>query len=129
VIAKQFQYELLECRGAAGSVKCSLRITNRGPDRWLIHDCGERKATRAFDNFGNGSPGEACSLANKSNPDDNVYAQLISGVPIQASVLFQTVSASAASLALVNIDGGWNDNGSIIWDHFTVSFRNVPIIR
>ena len=128
---QEFQYELLECRGMATSVKCSFRITNTGRDRTLFLYCGRfGTGTKAFDNFGNESPGDTLAIANTDSSSGyfagaSVSMQLISGVPVPASVHLPNVGASASSLSLITISGMVSDGGR----PFTVSFRNVPILR
>jgi TolB-like protein len=132
-MSAEFQYELIECKAMAGSVRCSFQITNRGSDRTLSQFCGkpavpEATHTKAFDNFGNETFGDSCTIANRGNGVGyNVEANLVSGVPVPASVLFSNLGTSASSLSLVNILGWWHDDRSN--GHVSVSFRNVPIIR
>jgi TolB-like protein len=136
VVEGQFQYELMECRGMANSVKCSFRITNRGPDRELIHFCGRTLAgrnTTAFDNSGNESYAETCAIGNHDSNSGfaagiSVTANLISGVPVVGWALFPHLGASASSVSLLTIvglavnGGGQNTNTK-------AAFRNVPIVR
>jgi TolB-like protein len=131
VVSQQFVYEVLQCKGLSSSVTCFFRVTNRGPDRVVVHNCYETYI-KAFDNFGNESDGEYCSLANKRSPQPSglAIAQLISGVSVQASITFQRISASASSLSLINLRLGWGpppDPAS--FEDFYIAFRNVPIIR
>jgi TolB-like protein len=127
-MVEEFQYEILSCKGVANSVRCGLRITNRGPDRWLSQSCFKNPysvgstGTRAY--LGNESAGEACSISNHGS-DMGAHSTLVSGVPVQASVLFQTVSPSATSLSLITIAVTAGPTGKL----FYVSFRGVPITR
>jgi TolB-like protein len=120
VVSQEFQYELLECRGMANSVRCSFRITNRGKDRTLGHSIYDTVGTKAFDNLGNESAAVSGTIANRQSENHSVQATLISDVPVQASLLFPNVSASASSLSLIVIVG---------FPNIKVSFRNVPIVR
>jgi TolB-like protein len=130
VMNEEFQYEILSCSGIANAVKCKLRITNRGADRWLNHSCFKNpysvggNGTRAYDNLGNESSGESCTIANRASGIGGLIT-LVSGVPVEASVMFQTLSASATSLSLMSI---WATTGPA-GKSFTVSFRGVPITR
>jgi hypothetical protein len=121
VVVQEVQYELLACRGMANTVKCSFRVTNRGADQTVDHTCDQ--PTRAFDNFGNESPASGCSIANKVGTW-RVEAELISGVPLGASVIFSKLNPTATTLALVNI--GTSVGRRSFED---VTFRNVPIVR
>jgi TolB-like protein len=130
VMIEEFQYEILSCKGVANSVRCRLRITNRGPDRWLSQSCFKNPysvgstGTRAYDNLGNESAGESCSISNHGS-DMGAHATLVSGVPVEASVLFQTLSPSATTLSLITISAQTGPSGK----GFYVSFRGVPITR
>lgn len=127
VVAAEFTYELIECKGTGGTVRCTFRITNNGADQNLTHNCGGRtgnpNVTRAFDNLGNEYPGDQCALANQRMGLFGVAAHLVSGIPVPASVMFQNVSTSASALSLITIRGGSPTS------NITVSFRNVPIVH
>jgi hypothetical protein len=129
----QFQYELIECRGISNSAQCSFRITNRGIDRNLYHYCGSTMAgynSRAFDNAGNESYAEMCVIGNQeSDTGPSVHATLISGVPVEASILFPRIGASASSLSLITIIGVAVNNSTNATTNMTVSFRSVPLVR
>lgn len=128
VMAEGYQYEVVSCNGIANSVRCKLRITNHMADRWLSFGCFKNPylvgsaGTRAYDNFGNESQGEACSLSNRGGGGSMT---LVSGVTVEASVMFQTLSPSATSLSLVNLFLSTGPTGK----GFDVSFRGVPITR
>jgi TolB-like protein len=129
MLAEEFQFELLECKGMGNSVKCSFRITNRGRDRTLVLYCGRTQSTRAYDNFGNESAGDSWTIANRDSTQGlfagvSVSLELIASVPVQASVLFSNTAASASSLSLISLSG--TSYGGRL---FNVSFRGAPIVR
>jgi TolB-like protein len=131
VVAQEFQFELLMCRGTANSVTCSFRIKNLGPDTTLAFECGGTGPimSGAFDNFGNESAADICTIANqRSIPQSvgGVRANTVSGLPIPASLVFTHVSSSASSLSVINVRGWTRDWGG---PQYSISFRNVPIVR
>ena len=139
-ITDEFVYELTECKGLGDSVRCSFVVTNRGRDRGLSHACiapeatwvNHSNVTVAFDNLGNEAVGGDCSLADKYKNEnyESVVAQLISGVPVRASILFKKVNPSASAFAVLTIRGGWGDLANpSSGTKLAVSFRNVPIAR
>ena len=91
--------------------------------------CGTTQSTRAYDNFGNESAGDSWTIANRDSAQGlfagvSVSLELIAGVPVQASVLFSNIGASASSLSLINLSGTSHGGRP-----FNVSFRSVPIVR
>ena len=133
VAAEEMVFELSQCRGIGGSVRCYFRITNRGVDRDLILLCnnGQRpvdNGSSAYDSNGNGVGGAECSIANDRNTS-YVRAHLISGVTVASSVLFNYSSPSAVSLSLVTVYGIVEDRRSGTRKSVEVPFRSVPITR
>src|SRR5207302_4152966 len=109
IASQEFVYEVVECKGVANSVRCSLRITNRGPDREIFQYCdnGGRAydgTSRAFDDVGNGSGAQDCSIAN-ARGGGNIIVELVSGVTVSGSILFNNLSSSATRLSLITIKG------------------------
>jgi TolB-like protein len=125
VISNQLEYELIQCRGLANSVTCELRITNRGPDRRLIHNCS---GSKAFDNFGNQSGGQSCMIANQTG-SSSAEAELVSGISVPTSFVFERLNPSASFLSLISITGiNWPLHG-VISAPVSISFRHIPIAR
>ena len=90
---------------------------------------GNSSMSRAFDNVGNESIADLCTIADKRQEQGNfggIRSNTISGVPVQASLLFSHVSASASALSLVSVKGWVKDWGG---PPVSVSFRNVLVIR
>ena len=134
VVADEFQYQLVRCKGLGNSVRCSFFITNRGQDRHLWFECSKvgnsGVMVRAFDDLGNESPGESCMIANRGSQGafDRVGAVLISGIQVPSSILFANVGAAAKSLSLISLRAFWDvEHGR--QGEIKVAFRNVPIER
>jgi TolB-like protein len=130
--SQEFLFEVVECKGVANSVRCSLRITNKSSDREMFQFCNNsgkafEGTSRAFDDSGNGAGAQDCSIANVHG-NGNIIAHVVSGVTVGASVLFNNLSTSATRLSLITIMGTCRIPGQMS-SNYSVSFRNVPIVR
>ncbi len=126
-----FSFDVPSCQRSGMTVSCRLLITNRGDDRQLgITGQSVSKffpgtfisSSRAFDQVGNEYKAATIRLGNKEN-DGYVESLLVSGVPTNATLIFERVSADATRLALLEI-GCYR-----LKDHqpktFTVQIRNI----
>ncbi len=116
--AREFVFELLQCRGIGSTVRCTLRITNRGPDREL-----QMVEAKAYDNAGNEVETYDLSLANKQRES----LLLVSGVPVAGTIVLDGFSASASAISLLRIACWWR--GAEGGDNFVLQFRNAPLAR
>lgn len=137
VQAKDFVFELKDCKAGGQTVSCLLTITNRGRDRDLFI-CGKvipwplkpgvKKVTRMFDDSGNEYVITAASLANKTvkfGPYEYcVSSLLVSGIPTVARLNFDNVLQGAGVISLLEM--------SLVAGHeedFLIQFRNIPLTR
>jgi len=137
VQAKDFVFELKDCKTGGQTVSCSLTITNRGPDRNLFI-CGKmipwplkpevKNITKMFDDSGNEYVITTARLANKSvkfGPYKYcVSSVLVSGIPTIATLNFDNVLQRTGMISLLEM--------SLVAGHeedFLIQFRNIPLTR
>jgi TolB-like protein len=128
-----FSFELKSCQWSGTTIVCKLLITNEGDDRYLT--IGARSgyigftfvtSSRAFDQAGNEYQAARIRLGNKE--DERAAASLlVSGVPTNAILTFEKVSADAGRVTLLEIGcfRQKDQQGKV----FAVQMRNIPLGR
>ncbi len=105
-------------------VKCRLLITNNGEDKEFSLNGGP-EPSRIFDESGNEYGASRARLGNRESPGWNraVTNTLVEGVPMNAELTFEKVSAETTQIvALVIACSDGREN-------YTLRLRDVPLAR
>lgn len=134
--ARNFTFELKECKISGRSITCKLLVTSNGQDRNL-QVCGYseqaafwgdlcfKSPTMIFDNFGNRYTAQTLRLANDYG-ESKVSNFLVSGVPTRLLLTFGNTDPKANVVKLLHISCKYSKRKK---SNFTVQFRNIPISK
>jgi len=127
---KDFVLELESCRSSAGSVVCSLTITNDAPsDRSVQFNAVwySGPMSRMFDEFGGEYVVKNTFLGSyMSQGRTYVSNTLVPQVPMKLRVVFDNVNADAKTVNLLRIAFQWNDSNRL---ELNADFRGIPITK
>lgn len=105
--ARQFLFELERCQRVASDAVCTLRITNRGPDRKLgIYTTFKDTRSRIYDDANRETRATGASLAEKEDLFGYVYNLLIHAQPASAVIRFPNIAPSARKISRMEIQIG-----------------------
>jgi hypothetical protein len=113
-------FQISRCRASERVVIVELVITNNEDDKRFQLGAGD---TVLFDNNGNRIRASSVRVANQAG--NSADTELISGVPVRATIEFQGVNANAVTVARLDISC-WEGSRR---DWFITSFRNLAIER
>jgi TolB-like protein len=127
---RDFVFELEACRNSAGSVVCSLTVTNVAPnDRAVQFNAVWYSGTmsRMFDEFGGEYVVKNTFLGTyMSQGRTYVSNTLVPQVPMKLRVVFDNVNAEAKTVNLLRIAFQWNDSKRV---ELNADFRGIGITR
>lgn len=125
--AKDFLFELVECRMSERTVTCRFLITNNGEDRVLRiytgHPYNHANTSMLFDDFSAETGASDVELANKKGSERYVENLLIGGRPAEAVISYLGVSSKASTITRLDL-ACWEEEQQT---HFKIIFRNIPI--
>lgn len=119
--SKGILIQVTGCRASDRNLKIELLVTNNEDDKGFSINTGNGSAI--FDDNGNLIRPSSVRLANQVSNSPEL--DLISGVSVKGALEFQGVSASAESIARLDI-ACWESTRR---DWYLVSLRNIPIER
>lgn len=117
VEANKFTFELQQCKMSGNTLTFHFLITNNDQDRQL-----SMYRSRIVDDLGNEASAERLLLGNAYPYTGSVTNNLVSEIPMKASIIFENISFKPNFIALLEIP--CNSNGQ-----FKVQFRNIPITK
>ena len=130
ITVKDYEFTLDFCSFQRGNVICTFQVRNLGPDAGLFicSQCGmygQSNYPHIIDNRGNEYVAKRIQLGNDVANPGGVQRQLVTNVPIAASMQFDDVSPDANSLTLLEFvfdtDGGWHPQ------RLKAQLRNIPL--
>ncbi len=127
--AKDFIFDLGECRIQERSVTCELLVTNNGEDRDLLVAVHNKyytnKLTRMYDDSSEETLASRILLARRESDGDWVQNTLISGRPAELEIAFEGVSSKATTITRLDVECWESEHENA----FPVTFRNIPLKR
>ena len=128
--ADGFSFDLEGCRLAGGEIECDLAITNKRETRALkllfVGGPGS-PSSRLIDEGGNEYWATAGSIG--SSQGRYPIGELVTGVPLRASVRFESVGAKIKEAKLLELGCRENSGGFYGNTAFSVRFHDVAIHR
>jgi TolB-like protein len=121
-IEKEFRFALQSCQRLGSGVRCQILISNMGGQTsFTIFSQGFMQYSRAFDDSGNEYPLKRLQLGSADNPGI-MGITLLRGVPVRATLHFESVEAGVSKFTAVDISGFAQRAGE-----YRTQLLNVPI--
>jgi TolB-like protein len=137
IMVRDFILELQSCRASAGSVLCSLTITNDiSSDRVIEFETTYQPLSRMFDEFGGEYVGKKTQISGSMTQDyagSTVSNSLVPQVPMKLRITFDNVNPDAKTITLLRVAFKWvsgKDNyGNINSVNINADFKDLPITK